>query len=657
MKKIITGLIVLIIVFVTNVSASQTEIIAKDGQIDLTNVIWKDNLFELTGEWDFYWKQFIVPQSTSDSLSAYKKLTSNHPGPWTKTLFDGTHQCSADGFGTYRLRIKVPNENRVYGLKVHSIFTAYKLYVNGKYIDGLGTLGKNKEESKAKFLTKEIPIPVSIQENTIYQELDIVIQVSNFDHRRAGMQQLIAIGEITTVINKTRDTLILNLLLIGIIIIIGLNHILMYVLRRLDISNLLFGILSMIMVLRNITTGERIIMHMFPNLNWEMLVRLDNFSGFGTISLFAFYFYMSYRKDFPKVMFYIIMGIGVLITALVFSTNAWFYGKFRMLFEVYIGLGGLYLVFGVLLVAAIRKRSGGFITFLGMFLLYGTAINDVLSSMGLIKSAYIAPYGIAAFMILQSYLHTRKSAHALKDNQNLSEELKQEKVTLEERISVRTKELSSQADELGKYRIVQEKQNWINESLNAVTEVMRQNKDDLEVLADQLLSTLVKKVSASMGAMYLLSKVEGEDKLKLLANFGLSKEGSIEFLNTKEGMVGKCFSTGKEEFITDLPDDYFVVSSGLGSSKPALLAIMPMKIDEMVIGVVEIATFKEITDVHKEFLRKTIVNIAAQLNIVKLNSENQQVLEEYKGYKIDLQNMQEDFRKLQEELFMLKEQK
>ncbi len=628
---------------------------AKNGFIDLTQTNWQNNVIKLSGEWDFYWNEFLLPVNRSDSLPVKNHYISVLPSSWTKVLLSNNLNCPTQGYGTYRLRIKVPNRDQVYGLKLQSVFTAYKVFINNKLVICLGQTGKSKTESHPKFLTQEIPIPVVQNGTEKYQWIDLVMQVSNFHHRRAGAQQPILFGSMDEIINNTSNSIILNSLLIGIILIIGLNHLLMYFLRRTDLSNLIFGILSVVMILRNLSTGERVLMHLFPNISWEMLVRLDNFSGFATISLFAFYFYFLFKSEFPKTMFYLITGIGVIITLLVFTTKAYFYGQFRTLFELYILFGGLYLTFGVLLRAAFKKRSGGLLTFLGMFVLYATAINDVLSSMGLIHTLDVAPYGIAFFMVLESYLLTRQSAFALKNNEQLSDELRFEKMNLEKHIEERTAELSKQASELEEYRQVQEKQNWINESLNAISDVMHQNKENLSILADQLLATLIKRVNGNLGALYFLVGTGTESKLKMIANYGLSGESMIEELDVNEGLPGKCFSSEKELVVEEVPEKYFLVSSGLGNSKPAQLLLMPLINDEKVIGVFEIASFKFIQTWQMEFLRKALVSIAGQLNIVKINTDTKMLLESYKTYEIELRQKEHEFKELQIELATLRE--
>lgn len=630
--------------------------LVKNGYIDLSTVNWQQTPeVDLKGEWVFYWKQLFIP--TTDTLNEYieKKYQAPMPGPWTKIYTKDSLKLPAQGFGTYQLNIKVKNKSQVYGLKVHRVFTAYNLYYNGVKIKTQGIVGKTKQQSQPKFKTQEIALPVQKKGDATYQNIELVFQVSNFHHRRAGLRDPITFAPIENIISQTKNNIILNLLIIGIILIIGINHVMMYLLRRLDLSNLLFGLLCVIMILRNLSTGEIILLHWFPEMDWELIVRLDNFSGFATIAFFAFFFYFQHRSYFPKAMFYTILGIGLAITGLVFGSKAWFYGQFRMVFELYILLGGLYLTFGVLLRAAIHKKTGAFMSFLGMFILYATAINDVLSSMGLIESAYVAPYGLATFMVVQSFLLTRHSANALKQNQELSAELSEEKEKLEERIKERTQKLSQQANELETYKETQQRQIWINEGLNLINDKLRENKDNLELLADSLLSIIIKRVDGALGALYFLMKKEDKEMLMLLANFGLSKEAIETDVDTREGLTGKCFSNGSPMYIDELPDRFFEISSGLGNALPKSLALIPLIVDEKVTGVLEVASFKPLKKRQKEFLEKTVVNIAAQLNILKMNNETTNLLKVYKEHETELKQKEEEFRQMKEELEVLRE--
>jgi len=621
---------ILLLVFFT-VSLFAQNVTVKNGYLDLTNINLDKGTVELKGEWDFYWQEFLIPSSYLDSLNGHKKYSAKVPKTWQKVKLANEEYCSADGFATYRLRLRVNNKNEIYGIKFGSVFTSYRLFVNGKLINTLGVVGKTKESSEPKFLTQEIPIPIESKDSISSQVIDIILQVSNFYHRRAGIKEPVYFGKMDTIIDDKEIEISLEVLLLGVILVIGFNHILMYFFNRVDFSNLLFGGLSIIMMLRILSTQERMLLYWFPNMDWELLVRLDNFSGFGTMSFFAIYFYYSFKKDFPNILLYIYMIIGMIITILVFATPAWFYGQFRILLEAYVGIGGLYLTFGVLMVAAIRKRERGFLTFIAMFGLFGTAVYDVLNSMGVINSMDIAPYGIAWFMTIQSYLLTRESAKDRKENRRLGDELKKEKLNLEDNIEERISEIQNQSAELEKYKIKQEQFNWINEGINEIVELMRDSDKNMEKLASTLLPVLIKKIDASVGVMYIYSNDGGEEQLNLIARYGIDAEDEVKSIEIGEGLIGQCFKDGKERFISEVPKNYLPIKSGLGDSSAKTLAIIPMKIDQLIIGVIEIASLNEINEFHKEFLFRSLENIASQLNIFRMNDESVSKMMHYKS--------------------------
>jgi hypothetical protein len=604
---------------------------AVNGVMDLRGVsLQGEKPLKLQGNWDFYWQQLLKP-SDIRSREGLQSIHANVPSTWNKYLMPSGEKISTAGYGTYHLTILVDSSDQVYAIKLYSIFSAYKLWINGRLIDSAGVVATTKAGSNPCFKVTEFPLKAVYDAFYKQWSIDVVIQVSNFHHRRAGLQQPLYFGTYNSVNTKTKNSLILSLLIIGIILIIGLNHTSMFLINRMDKSNLIFGILCLVMILRDLTTGERLLAQWFPNMNWELLVKLDNFSGFATLALFAFFFYFQIPQVFPKVIFYVIAGIGAIITLLVFATPAWFYGQFRMVFEAYIGLCGLYLVFGVLLRATIRKLPDAFLTFIGMSLLYFTAVSDVLSSSGLIMTAYIAPYGLVSYMLIQSYLLSQKSGTALKQNQKLNQELQQEKQALESHIALRTLELQQQADELKAYHQKQEIQNWINQGLSEVADEIRKNRGELNTVAARLFAVVLKRVNAPMGALYFKSSDIGEDELKLMVNFGLDAEHARDIIDAREGLVGKCFLTAKAIVMEQLPENFFKIGSGLGKALPTAVFIIPLVVDEKCLGVAELASFKAFLPEQTEFIEKAFNNISAQLNIIQMNNKNQQLIEEYRN--------------------------
>lgn len=631
----------------------------KNGILDLSIIdITKSESIKLQGECEFYWKQLLSPDDLKNNIQSEPEFV-KIPKSWTTYTINNA-KLTNEGFATYRIVIKkFPDTKRtIYGLKVSSVFSNYKLWINGELLAEAGQVGTIKNTSLPQFKYQDIPFVLDPEKGST-DKIEIIFQVSNFSHQRAGLQKPIFFGTFDKLRADSRWMDIMNLIIIGIILIIGINHLNMYFFRRSDISNLYFSIVCIVMILRNISTEDRIITYIFPNINWELLVKLDNFSGFGTIPLFALFFYSLFKDDFPKFIKNALIGFGIFVTLLVFATPANFYGKFRTLFELYILIGGLYVTFGVLLVAALRKRESALFTFIGMFILYATAINDVLSSMGIIQTAYVAPYGLAAFMVIQSVTITYKSAKAINQNEHLSGQLQHEKENLEKNIYERTKELQSQHDLLILHQKKEQQQNWINSGIAQINDILADNKNDFNALSNNVLSKLVKYIGANFGVLYVLNEFDSNEPfLELISDYGCSNEvrENKSKVHTNTGMIGASFSENRVMLLNDIPENYIKIKSGLGEAKPKSLIIVPLSIEENVFGIIEIAGFKAFTDLEIDFVKRIAQNIAAQLNNTRMNERNLQLIDKYKEQEQLMSEKEEEIRQNFEELKAMREE-
>ena len=643
-----------------SVTASINNNQIKNGILDLEIInIAKSKSIKLQGEWEFYWNQLLTPKDFRNSKDEKIPKFVKVPNSWTSYRRDSV-KLPNKGFATYRLIInkKPDSTETIYGLKISTVFSNYKLWVNGVFLTEVGKVGISNVNSTPKFKYQDIPFVLDPEKDNT-ENIELVIQISNYSHQRAGLQKPIFFGTYKNLRKESRWMDILNLIIIGIILVIGINHLNMYIFRKKDISNLYFSIVCIVMIFRNITTGDRIITYFIPNINWELLVKLDNFSGFGTIPLFALFFYSLFKADFPKLMFKIILVIGVIVTLLVFATPANFYGKYRMFFEIYILIFGLYLTFGVLLKSTIQKRPTALYTFLGMFILYATAINDVLSSMGLIQTAYVAPFGLVAFMLIQSITITFKSAKAINQNENLSSALRLEKENLEKNINKRTQELRSQHDKLIKLQEKEKEQGWINNGMAIINNILADNKNDFKALSSNVLTQLIKYVGATFGVLYMLnSKDDDGSNLELIADYGCSNDirKNKAIIHVTTGIVGVSFTENRLMIVNDVPENYIKIESGLGESQPKALLVIPLSIDEKVFGIIEIASFKKFTDIEINFIKGIAFNIANNLNNIRMNENSSGLIKKFKEQAQLMQEKEEEMRQNLEEMEAIREQ-
>jgi len=650
---------VLITVFLKTYAESNL-FVAKKGIIELSySNILKTNSLKLQGESEFYWNQLLEPKDFNDSNKNLNPDYIQFPKSWTAHKVNGK-KLPNTGYATYRLVIhkSADNVKTIYGLKLSTVFSNYKLWINGSLVSEVGTVGTTKETSKPGFRYQDIPFILD-PAHDITDKIEIIFQVSNFSHQRSGLHFPIYLGLYENLVDSTRWMDVLNLIILGIILVIGINHLSLYLFRKEDKSNLYFGIVCIVMILRNMTTGDRLITYLIPNINWELLIKLDNISGFGTIPLFALFFYTLFRQEFPKILKNIFVAIGLFITLFVALTPAILYGKFRILFELYILIGGLYVTFGILLKSTIRKRPYAVQTFLGMFILYATAINDVLSSMDIIQTAYIAQYGLVTFMIIQSITINKKSAQAIINNEELSVQLTAEKENLESKIDERTRELQSQNDMMLSHKEKEKQQNWVNEGVAKMNEVLGNNKDDYKLLCTNVLSELLKYIDAKLGALYVVNNDSKENPyLELVADYGLNKDFKNQnaMIPTNSGLAGASFTENEVQLITKIPDEFLSINSGLGKSQPRSLLIVPLTFDENVVGVIELASFKEILDYEVDFVKKVAYSVANNLNTVKMNERNVKLIQQFKQHSQIMKENEERLRQNLEELEYYREQ-
>ena len=124
-----------------------------------------------------------------------------------------------------------------------------------------------------------------------------------------------------------------------------------------------------------------------------------------------------------------------------------------------------------------------------------------------------------------------------------------------------------------------EQQNWLKSHGAELSENISM-QDTLENLADYVIITLAETLSVHSAVFYIRNQAFEEDaelELILFATYGYKKRKSINTsFKLGEGLVGQCAKEKKVIILTNLPEDYILISSGLGEKTPKNLYIMPV---------------------------------------------------------------------------------
>lgn len=115
-------------------------------------------------------------------------------------------------------------------------------------------------------------------------------------------------------------------------------------------------------------------------------------------------------------------------------------------------------------------------------------------------------------------------------------------------------------------------------------------------------------------------------------------------------MVGTCAAEKEIVHITEIPQDYIEVTSGLGGSNPNTLILVPLKIDQEVLGVIEVASFNKFRPYEIEFLQKLSESVASTIRSVKVNAKTSELLEKSQEQAEMMAAQEEEMRQNMEEM-------
>jgi PAS domain-containing protein len=219
------------------------------------------------------------------------------------------------------------------------------------------------------------------------------------------------------------------------------------------------------------------------------------------------------------------------------------------------------------------------------------------------------------------------------------------------------KSLALKREEEEKRRKEDEIRNWSTHGIAMFNDILRTDNNDLEKLSLNIIRNVIQYVSASQGGLFLIEEHEGEEHLNLIASYAYDRQ---KFLKKKiaigEGLAGNCVLEKKTVLLRKIPDNYIEISSGLGKSKPGCLIIVPLKKEDEVLGVLELASFNDFRPHEVEFLEKVAESIAASLITVRLHQQTSQYLERFRQQAEEMKAQDEELRQNIEELQATHEQ-
>ncbi|EMR00693.1 GAF domain-containing protein [Cesiribacter andamanensis] len=277
-------------------------------------------------------------------------------------------------------------------------------------------------------------------------------------------------------------------------------------------------------------------------------------------------------------------------------------------------------------------------------------INEAAIRSGLYQEFSIT----ASFIVLCStvYSLTYFAFNAERTRNRLLEEGEQKTRQLQ----AREAELQEHLHKLELSRKEEQQRNWAAQGFTHFAGLLRKN-DNQQQLADELLRELTRYIDANQGALYLVEGVGEELHLQLKACYAYSRKKYREQrLQPGEGLIGQCYLERESVYITDVPQGYTHITSGLGDATPSAILIVPLIANEKVEGILEFASFSPFAPHIRQFVEKLGVDIAATLGISRINTLTRQLLDDARQQAEQMRAQEEEMRQNLEELAATQEE-
>lgn len=192
---------------------------------------------------------------------------------------------------------------------------------------------------------------------------------------------------------------------------------------------------------------------------------------------------------------------------------------------------------------------------------------------------------------------------------------------------------------------------FVTVGITHVGDIVRKNGDNTEQLADEFIKGLVKYTGMNQGGLFLLENEGSEQYLNLAACYAYDRKKFLESkIEIGEGLVGQCFVERDPIYLTEIPEDYVRITSGLGDATPRSIYIVPIKTQDEVVGIIELASFKELKDFEKQFISKAAENIASAIVSSRTTQRIKALLDESQVQAEQLRAQEEEMRQNMEEL-------
>jgi signal transduction histidine kinase len=507
---------------------------AVKGVMDLRNISNNDDfIVRLNGEWEFYWNKMLRPFDFKEG-----KIKPDYfgkvPSYWTDYPRESI-KTEKYGYATYRLMILLPaGLKNALGIDLPVFDSSYDIYINGKYIGGNGIPGKSASETKPEYRRNFFRI------NPVSDTLEIIINVSNYDHRRGGFWLPVKFGTFAAVQKQMANSWAGEWAVISMLLGFSIFFLFFFILSPRERIMGSFCIATIGLALRPLFTSHYLILNLF-DISWVWIVRFEYLGLYLVIIGWSWFVLNLYPSKFFRIIVWVMSSFFILAFILTLFLPVRIFSYTMIVYYPSMLLLMGYLLFRSF-AGTLKKNALDFMYFLAFIILLIGGVHDIRVSLGkaINNSGYLLTYFIVLFVFIQATLLLYKWVRAFHEKEKLQNELEFLNRNLELLVNERTKELKTRNEEI-------EKQNsMIAQQNNQLSETIQLKNRIFSVIAHDLRSPVVN----ILYMLNLLKEKEYKEKYDSFANSSIQYAQLV--ISLLENML--VWGRGQEDKIKFSPE-------------------------------------------------------------------------------------------------------
>lgn len=415
------------ILFFTGCRAERKNPQVNEGILDLRYFnFYSSDIVKIDGGWEFYYDQFVYP-----GQKGRNKEFCTVPGVWKgKKLADGT-DVNPFGYATYRLYILTDSFSpHQLVLLFPSGILAYRLYINGIESVVVGKASRRKSVMIPVKADKMAYLPRGVR------VMEVVLQVSNFHYPAGGIESSLYIGKEQDIRQyHMRNTLWVYSLII-ICFVIGLYHLMLAFFRTDRITYISFGLFCILVALRSFCV-EHLLYDIIGNTyTFTLDISILMIGYYAGVPSFVLFFKSLFKEHYRTDVLLFITAASLISALFLFISPPSFYFTYILpVFNLATLLIILYTLYVLIKAVIIDTKRQNIYMLIAFLFFCSTVINDILHSMFIIRTGFLALAGLAVFIFFYSVILSHIFTKTFKQVEELSK-------SLEKKVFERTKKLA-----------------------------------------------------------------------------------------------------------------------------------------------------------------------------------------------------------------------